>query len=528
MAYAHEESTQVADHPGSRRAARTALRNAVTTERFRWWVVGGVLGAYAAVKAATSMESDPYWSARAGVESLEGAPLARADTWSWSAEGLWYPNSPGWNLVLGLGWQAFSFWGLFGVAFAAISLLFGLAVMLARAAGAQALPTLVGFAPLLLVGSSGLSARATVVVQCLIYLGVLFAWWWGGVAARMKPLVSSLVVGILGFALSLIGNWMHLSFMFMAAALAVMWAIAWWSSPGIGLVVRIGLVVSGSVGFLLGCVLSPYGIVLTLERSQVVEASARGLVTEWMSISTFLQHGKFGVLPMAVVAIIAATFCTYSVLRLLRRHGRFDPRVRLLLPLTCFGALAVVAGLEVTRFIAVGLLALLPVAGVSASWLIQRLRRRQRRGRGFWSRPRVLNYTSGRFLTVVIVVVGLVMSPLAALRIVQGIRPPEAAVAEVLPQGCLVWAKPRGAALFILMRPDVKVWIDGRFDFYGRDHLVQHLRILSARDPLPAEANCAVLPSRSIEVHRLADVLDDHSEWSRVAEVEGSVLWVRE
>ena len=528
MADVHESPSTLVGPEGRVRGTRIRLADSMATERFRWWLVFVVLVVFAAVRAATSMERDPYWSARAGLENLDGAPLVRPDSWSWSAEGVWYPNSPGWNLVLGLGWRGLGFWGLFAVALLAISLLLGLALIITRLAGGRPLPALVGFVPALLLASSGLSPRATVIVQCLIFGAVVFAWWWGGVVARVPLVVACTVPAVAGLVVSLLGNWVHLSFMAMSAAIAVMWALAWWASPGIRLGGRLALLGSGTIGLLLGCVLSPYGIAATLERSRIVETVCRGLVSEWLSVVDFARNGDVHVILVAAVTLAVALSSAFFVLRLVRRHGRFDPRVRLVLPLAVFGFLAVVVGLGTVRFISVGLLALLPVAGAAATWLVDRFRRHQRRSGGFWSRPKVVQYTSGRFLTAILLIVGLVVSPVALWRISQGARPPEAAVVELLPDGCLVWAKAGTSAPVILMRPDAKVWIDGRVDFYGRDHVLEYLRILAAEDPLPDEAGCVILPSAPGERHPLADALDEDSAWTQVADVDGYSLWVRD
>jgi hypothetical protein len=373
-----------------------------------------------------------------------------------------------------------------------------------------------------------LSARATVVVQVLIFVAVLFAWALGGVARRIRPTSSWAVVAIAGFGLSLLGNWMHVSFLFLAAAIAVMWALAWWSTPGIGTVVRIGLFASGSLGLLLGCVFSPYGIALTLERSRVVDSVARGLVSEWMSVVDFIGHGEVQVIPIIGIALAAAVGVVFWLVRLLRRDGRFESRTRIVLPLSVLSVLAIGAGLGTVRFLTIGLLAILPVVGAAATDLVDVLRRRQRTSTGFWSRPNVARYTSGRFVTAIIIIIGLVASPFAVSRIALGAEPAEAAIARRIPHGCLVWAKIGAAGPIILTRPDTKVWIDGRVDFYGRNRVTEYVRIVSGTDPLPEQTGCVVLPSPSRESYPISLLLDGDSRWSRAAEVKGFVLWVRQ
>ena len=73
----------------------------------------------------------------------------------------------------------------------------------------------------------------------------------------------------------------------------------------------------------------------------------------------------------------------------------------------------------------------------------------------------------------------------------------------------------------------MKVWIDGRVDFYGRDLVVEYVQILSGQMPLPERAGCVVLPSPHREHFPLADALDNDPAWERTAELDGFVLWVR-
>lgn len=507
------------------RAAR--LRSIIATEQFRWWLVYAVLVMVAAVRAASPQERDQYWSARAGVESLAGSPFIRPDTWSWSKDGDWVPNSPVWNIVLGLGWQAGGFWGLFWVAFVSISVFFGLAIVLARLAGARAFPTLIGFTPVLVFAFSAFTPRATVVVQSLMFVAVLFAWWWSRQLERRSGPIAATVVGGFGFVLSLVGNWLHLSFMLIAAVIAVMWAIAWWVTPGLVTARRVALAFAGTVGLFLGCVVSPYGIAFTIERSRIVAAVCRGLVSEWFSVIDLFRMQGLRFVPFALIAVLIATTALLWTIRMIRRSGRFDPRARIAAPLVAYGVPAVLLGLDSLRFTLTGLLVLLPVAGGVATSLIRRLHRLQGDPkRRILSHPKVVEYTSGRFWTVIIVGLIVMATPVVAINTMPGATPPEAAVIRRLPEGCNVWSSDPVAGPVLLLRPDTEVWIDGRADFYGRDHLLEYLRILWTEEPLPDGAGCVILPSNEMS-ERLASALDADAEWNRIASQHGYTLWVR-
>ena len=506
---------------------RSRLLSIMATERFRWWLVYSGLLMIAAVRAATPHERDQFWSARAGIENMQGVPLIRLDTWSWSKEGDWVPNSPLWNIVLGVGWQTGGFWGLFWVGFLSITAFFTLALLLARLAGARAYPTLLGFAPVLMLGFSAFTPRATMVVQSLLFVAVLFVWWWGGKVGRVRMLRSIAVVGGAGFALSLVGNWLHLSFMLMSAAIAVMWAIGWWASPGIRWGRWLLLTAAGTLGLLLGCIASPYGIPLTFERASVVAEACRGLISEWQSILDLIDSQGMRFLPFAAVAVLIAVISPLWVVRVVRRVGRFDPRVRVVAPLTVIGVPAVLAGLDSLRFTLVGMLLLLPVLAVVATDLISALHRRQSREVRFLSHPRVQEYSSGRFWTVIFIGLMVMAVPLVAMNVVQARSVPEAAMISKLPEGCHLWATHAVGGPSILLRPDVTVWFDGRADFYGRDHVLEYLRILSPEGHLPEAANCVVLAADGTD-RWLADSLETQPGWIRKAAQSGYTLWVRE
>ena len=80
-----------------------------------------------------------------GGYAATGTPLARPDSWSWApVPDLFYPNSPGWNALLGLSWLGGGYWGLFLFTFAGLLTYFAVAYALARRLGAHPLAALAG------------------------------------------------------------------------------------------------------------------------------------------------------------------------------------------------------------------------------------------------------------------------------------------------------------------------------------------------------------------------------------------------
>jgi hypothetical protein len=265
-----------------------------------------------------------------------------------------------------------------------------------------------------------------------------------------------------------------------------------------------------------------------MERSRVVSEICQGIYVEWTSVVAAVGLGEFRWIPICAVALLVALGSGLWAVRLVRRNGRFDPRARLVVPLALFAVPMTVVGVGSVRFLAVGMLAILPVAAAAATGLVDAVHERQRVG-GSLSRPKFVEYASGRFWVTVLTGVSIVLAPLAAISAANGARPPEARVAELLPEGCSLFSDPDSAGPIILTRPDVKVWIDGRADFYGRQHLIDAKRTYAAIDPMPEGANCALLPLDAApgKTFLLARALDSDPAWDRMATLDGYALWVR-
>lgn len=479
-------------------------------------------------RAGAPEERDPYWGAQAGWENLTGSPLARTDTWSWSADGVWYPNSPLWNMVLGAGWHWLGYWGLFWSALLSLGLFLWLAWRLALVLGARPLPGLFGMALPLALSMPMLSARATLMAQSLVLISVLFAYRWSFRAAGESPVKNALVVGLTGGVISTLGNWIHLSFMLLAAVIAVMWSTVWWLTPRLATGHRATMSVVGTIGLFLGVALSPYGIALTVERSRAVQEACTGLILEWTSVWDVAQVQWYAAALLAVVAAVAASLWLAS---LVRSEGWHEPRLRALLPLLLMGLPTAFAGWVTLRFLGLSLLALVPIAAALFTLVANHVHHRTRASSsGFLALGRVAEFTSGRYWTVVLTSVAVLVAPGALYLGSRGARPPETNVIERLPANCLSVTDGAIAGPLILARPDVQVWIDGRADFYGRDHLVAAYRVYLGEEPIPDQATCAIfpVPSWRNQLTRPQAELDADPRWTRIGEADGYILWVKE
>lgn len=462
------------------------------SERYRWGLVCALLVMLAVVRAGAPSERDPYWSARAGIETLQGSPLARSDTWSWSADGTWYPNSPAWNVVLGLGWESLGFWGFFWVALLAMCAFFALSIVAAQALGARAIPTFIAFAPLMLGASAALSARATVVVQAVLVAAVLFAWRWAPRAARLHWTAAGAIALVAGFAFSFVGNWVHLSFMLWAAVLAGVWALVWWFAGRMPRGRLALLSTAGALGLFGGCVFSPYGIPLTFERSRAVAKACTGLIVEWTSVWGAAGLGDPRWIAVGAIGLVASLGTAWWVFLLARRRGRFDRAVGLAVPLAVVAIPVTLVGLGAIRFLVAGMLLLAPLAATALTATADVVHGR-RESRGWAARPKVAEYSSGRFWSVLLSALAVVMLPMCLIFASQGARPPEAGVVGRLPHGCLLFSDAASAAVVILTRPDVQVWTDTRADFYGRERIAAAPGRSASLVEVPDGATCAIV-----------------------------------
>ena len=126
----------------------------------------------------------------------------------------------------------------------------------------------------------------------------------------------------------------------------------------------------------------------------------------------------------------------------------------------------------------------------------------------------------------------VVVSPLVVFAGARSGRPPEAAALGALPEGCRLVSDPASAGPVILLRPDVRVWIDTRADYWGRERNALALDVLTGSDtsvPAVAGATCALLSGAAdLPTAGLASALDADPAWQRRTEVGGVRVWVRD
>jgi hypothetical protein len=499
---------------------RNALR-AVAVPRWDRLLVTVWLIGFAIARAARFKERDPYWQVRAGLENLAGQSLARPDSWSWApVGGDWYQNSPLWDSLLGLGYTAGGFWGLFAVTLATMTGYFLLAERLALRLGARPLPSLAGLLAVFSSALAMLSPRATLAVQVLILAGVWVAIAWASGPARRVGIGANLAFGLTAaLALSTLGNWVHLSFLLIGPGMGVVWLVVWVFGR-LGPRVAAVLGVSGLIGWCLGPLLSPYGLIMGLERTAAVQRACQGVILEWST--PFTPGMPAELVAMALIAAAAAVVVGAWLVSRWRR-GHLGPQFGGLLALSLVGIPASLLGLTAVRFLGIGLLTLAPVVAVVVTAAVDGLRSR-------WSgasASRWWEYTTGRLWRIVLWLTAVVLSPAALVLGANHSVPAEADLIARLPAGCRLYSDAGLAGPVILLRPDITVWIDGRADYYGRERMVlQHAYLEGWAGSLVPEGTSCVLLDTSLGEITLVASLDASPQWSATAEDGPYRLWL--
>lgn len=494
-------------------------------------IVSAWLGSLALVRAGSVEERDPYWQVRAGLENLEGLPLVRTDTWGWDpVDAPFLQTSPVWNDALALGWSAGRFVGIFVVALLSIGLYLVTVVLLSCRLGARARPVLVGALVCVLPALAMLSPRATLVAQTIFLLGLLAADAWRSRPTRPPMVADALVVLVAAAVLVAVGSWVHLSWLLLAAAMVGCWAVLWLSGPAVPTARAVGLSAASAAGAVVGLLVGPYGTDAWTYSRQVQQACA-GLVVEWLGVLTPGLVVRW--LPAALIALAIAGSAAWWVVRSWSRR-REDARVGLVAALIVLALPATLAAFAALRFVGVALLILVPVAALTLTVVSDRLRVRaaEEPPSGPFRNRRVRFWAEGSHWRPVLLAVVVLLFPGTLLLTAPLARPlPELAVIDSLPRDCRLLSDPSSAGPVLLLRPDVTVWIDGRFDHWGRARLVEAGQVLSSTDLTsgPASrASCVLLSSSDpFADDRLATALDASPAWAPLpgsGQVRG---WVR-
>lgn len=382
-------------------------------------------------RAEIPLGQDVYWGARWGMQVLDSGHLSRTDTYSWTAHGKpFIPSSWAWNVVLGADYKLLGVVGFWLIG-AAMSL--ALALTTARVAerrGAPPLATIAIYAP---VGMLGLEAVPR--AQTLSNIAILL----------VLPLISPIIFGdrrraARAFALLCVLQvvWMNLHSVALLGPALVL-------AGGAGLLrsrpdertrAAAARLVAATAAACLCCLLTPYGIDPVTHAGEVRRASA-GLVTEW-------DHVGFGNVAQAMG--LAAVLAAAGLARRVWRRGHADTAA-------CIGLLALCTASAV-RFLPMLAIFAAPEIAVFVG--------------GLRVRTRIFRFAVG----LMVALLGLLaVMNLRDLRSFSDAVSPRL-IAQV-PSGCRLLNDDLAGDAVTLLRPDVPVSLDGRYDMYGHDVVVR-------------------------------------------------------
>lgn len=472
---------------GVARTAPRRSRSSAWTRRDRLLIaLAGLL--IGVLRAEQSTETDVLWGARFGMHFLATGDLYRQDVFSWTAPGReWIANSWGWNVILGAVYDAAGLVGLW-VVVPALSIALSLLVAAAAArAGARPVPTAVVY---VLLGITMMSpgSRATTVSTLM--------------ALAFVPLVRPVLLGTCRSscrtAAALVGLqvvWMNLH---SGALLGPVLAL------GTGAAVLLGTRRRGArlrraparlgaltVALGLACLATPYGLASVTHVAQVRAASV-GITAEWDPPGLGSAVGVLGVIAVIVCAGLAVRAW---------RARRVESAA----------ALVVVAAATLTavRFVPMAAALAAPELAV----LIGLLPRR--------------TWLSGGFAVVVGLLAGSACVQFGHLgRLSDADASPT--LIKQLPRGCTLVNDDFIGGAVELLRPDVRVSIDGRNDMYGAP-IVRGARALLTGDASALEhieaagADCVLAPTRDGLVRRLTG----DPSWRTVGHDTARTLLVR-
>lgn len=391
--------------------------------RVHYALIGAIALVQMLIRAEMPLGQDMLWGARFGSDFLSTGHLAHADSYSWTAAGkTWIPNSWGWNVVLGVAYRG---GGVIGLWLLGAILAVGMAMAVARLAerlGAAPLPTAAWYAPVGLLGLAAVPRAQTLSTIVILAIPELV------LVALAAPARSAgrAIVGLLTLQLV----WMNLHSAALIGPVLVLVC-------GVGVLVGRGSpqgatrVAGMTFGTILACLVTPYGAA-PLTHAGDVRSTSVGLVTEWDTVG-------FGSIAQALglLAVLgAAALCVVAW-----RAGRFATSAAI--------ALLALATASAIRF--------LPMMAILAAAEVALLFGRAK------VRPRMF--------AVMVAATSAVLSliAIANLRDLRSLGPTvsPALVAEI-PAECRLLNDDLAGDAVTLLRPQVPVSLDGRYDMYGR------------------------------------------------------------
>lgn len=469
------------------------------------------IGIIALWRAAAGDHTEAMWMSREGAAVLDGAPLVHPDTWGWAPQAWdFIPTSPGWELLSALAWRTFGTAGFAVLAFAVTATTLGVLSWVARSLGASRIATIAALIFTSALANGILTSRAGLPAFTLLIAEFMTVW---SLRDRLRASSTGRATATLmaiAFAFAYLGIWLHGSWtlfaLIAAGGTAMLMLSHHFGTPRR----RLGLAVGTGLASLLATLVGPLGPSVWANTLRV-GAECRGLVKEWTSPWVLGSIWPSMWLLMAAVLVLGAVGDV-----LLRSRAGWHPLHVVMLTLAVG---AVTAGAFAIRFLLLGIIAATPLLALwitrTASWHRLDPARRvlgERAQEPYW-----------RNIAAILAVVVL---PLAAIDAAATPWSPDTVV-TALPSACNLFSDDYDAKPVEFWRPDVRVWVDGRQDYWGRERILVTNRYKAgkvANELVPAGTTCVLL--QTAEQHPLARALDASAEWMRVKRNAQLTLWV--
>jgi len=487
------------------------MSTSATTEKRRllkrdWLLLAACISLLSIWRAFFGDASEPMWLSREGLDVLKGVPFVHADRWSWSPQPWdFVPTSPGWEILAGAFRDTMGSHGI--IALTALSVGASLAALawISVSLGASATATTASLMVTASLCSSLMSGRASLPAFVWMLFAVQLLWVSRHLLARQAVAISMASTFACALGVGYVGIWMHNSwtaFAPLGSAAAVFLLFNADFGPRTR---RLLLGLGGSTGLCLGVTLGPLGMEAFTNSARVAAATS-GLITEWTS------PWKLGGAWLGLWWLSGLLMLFVVTRELQHRLAGWPVRPSVVYTVIALGAM--LAGSVALRFTLLGVIAASPVLARALSATpglgIQR---------AFGERAHE------RYWRTVFSLLMVVALPLCLIAARMQSQLPDPAI-TALPTGCRLFSDDETAKYVEYFRRDIRVWIDGRHDYWGRERLELSNAYLAGQltRTLPERTSCVLLSVNAYP--RLTDRIDADPAWVRNVQTELYTLWV--
>lgn len=445
-------------------------------------------------------EPDILWQAKSGMDLLADGIFVRPDSYSWTASGTEYiSNSWLWNVITAVVYETGGFLGIAICTGILTSIIFSLLAYTLRRYSVSWPAVFFALSALALFSGFWFTGRPQIADYLL--LSAVLA---GFSKAKLTKRIHH-IYAVLALTLTIVlWNNLHLTGMVGSVCFAAIYflkQVESQSSVRWKTMIAPALRSLGALSiFMVSCLLTPYGVA-GLVKPLVTASASTGVITEWISPWTFYEYINTisAVAIVVTVSVIAVRFRTIhwldtayviGLLAVASWQSRWVPFATVLLIVMVGKSLDSIrrkyhfANSVYVKSAALALVSTLMVAGCAT----------------FIPQDRVSNAKYGFSLV------------------------------NSVPAGCKVFNEAAMGGPLVLMRPDIKVSLDGRNDMYGPDEYIEqnsvaHNLVDAAKWLQGNRINCILLHEDS----QLNSYLTSSSEWRLTDEdSSGAKLWVRD